>query len=80
MSSDPQLGNAGNLADLIYIDEHLIIENTNLTNDTEYLVDDYEFLNSTIQTGADIEIDIDNSFEINGTFESPVGSTLDIHP
>ena len=80
MTSDPQLGNNGNLANRIYIDEHLVIENTNINADIEYLVDDYEFLNSTIQTGSDIEIDIDNSFEINGTFEIPVGSTLDIHP
>ncbi len=80
MNSDPQLGNTGNLADIIYIDEHLVIENTNLNNDIEYLVEDYEFLNSTIQTGADIEVGIDNSFEINGTFEIPVGSTLNIHP
>lgn len=80
MTSDPQLGNNGNLADIIYIDEHLVIENAYLSNDTEYLVDDYEFLNSSIQTGADIDVDIDNSFEINRTFEAPVGSTLEIHP
>jgi hypothetical protein len=80
MTSDPQIRNIGNLADMIYIDEHLVIENINFVNDIEYLVEDYKLLNSSIQTGADIEVDIDNSFEINGMFEIPVGSTLDIHP
>lgn len=58
MTSDPQLGNNGNLADRIYIDEHLVIENTSLNNDIVYLVDDYEFLNSSLQNGSDIEVDI----------------------
>ena len=80
MTSDPQLGNNGNLANRIYINEHLVVVNTSINNDIEYLVEDFEFLNSTIQAGSDIEIDIDNSFEINGTFEIHVGSTLNIHP
>lgn len=79
MHSDPQLGDIGNLANKIYIDEHLVVENTGLNNDIEYIVEDYEFLNSSIQSGSDIEIDIDNSFEINGTFVIPVGSTLNVH-
>jgi hypothetical protein len=80
MHSDPQLGNNGNLANRIYIDEHLVIENTNINNDIQYLVDDYEFLNSSLQNGSDIEVDIDNGFEINGTFNAPIGTTLNIHP
>ena len=80
MTSDPQLGNNGNLANRIYIDEHLVIENTNINNDIQYLVDDYEFLNSSLQNGSDVEVDIDNGFEINGTFNAPVGTTLNIHP
>ena len=80
MTSDPQLGNNGGLADRIYIDEHLIIENTNIQNNIEYLVDDFEFLNSTIQNNSNIEIDIDNNLRINGTFNVPSGSTLNIHP
>ena len=80
MTSDPQLGNIGNLADRIYVIEHVLIENTSLNNDINYLVDDYEFLNSSLQNGSDIEVDIDNSFEINSIFNAPVGATLNIHP
>ncbi len=80
MRSNPQLGNSGNIADKIFVNEHIQIENNNIYNHINYLVDDFEFLNSTIQTGADIDVDIDNIFEINGTFEIPVGSTMNIHP
>jgi hypothetical protein len=80
MTSDPQLGNTGNLANRIYIDEHFTIENININNDIQYLVDDYEFLNCSLQNGSDVEVDIDNGFEMNGTFNAPVGNTLNIHP
>jgi hypothetical protein len=80
MTSDPQLGNTGGLANLIYIDEGLQFNNATLPNPIEYRVDNFNTNNTTIQNNSNITIDIDQGFNATGTFNAPVGVILNIRP
>jgi len=80
MTSDPQLGNVGALANLIYIDEGLQLNNETLPNNIEYRVDNFTTMNTTIQNNSNLTIDIDQGFNATGTFNAPVGAVLNIRP
>ncbi|MFQ3578774.1 MAG: hypothetical protein SNJ71_01360 [Bacteroidales bacterium] len=80
MRSYPQLGNAGALANLIYIDEGLQLNNATLPNNIEYRVDNFTTTNTTIQNNSNVTIDIDQGFNATGTFNAPVGAILNIRP
>jgi len=80
MTSDPQLGNAGALANLIYIDEGLQLNNETLPNNIEFRVDNFTTTNTTIQNNSTVTIDIDQGFNATGTFNAPVGVVLNIRP
>lgn len=80
MTSDPQFGNPGALAILIYIDEGLQLNNETLPNNIEYRVDNFTTTNTTIQNNSTVTIDIDQVFNATGTFNAPVGAALNIRP
>jgi len=80
MRSDPQLGNTGALANLIYIDEGLQLNNKTLPNNIEYRVDIFTTTNTTIQNNSTVTIDVDQGFNATGTFNAPVGAVLNIRP
>lgn len=80
MTSDPQLGNAGGLAKLIYIDEGLQFNNATLPSSIEYRVDNFNINNTTIIKNSNVMIDIDQNFNATGTFNAQLRATLNIHP
>jgi len=80
MNSDPQLGNAGGLADMIYIDEGLQFNNITFPANVEYCVDNFNTINTTIQNNSNVTINIDQNFNATGTFNAPVGAILNIRP
>ncbi len=80
MTSDPQLGNAGALANLIYIDEGLNLNNATLPINIEYRVANLTATNATIQNNSTVTIDIEQGFSATGTFNASVGSVLNIRP
>ncbi len=80
MRSDPQLGNAGALANLIYINEGLQLNNATLPNSIEYRVNNFTTTNTIIQNNSNVTIDIDQGFNATGTFNAPVGAILNISP
>ncbi len=82
MDSEPQLGYSvvNDLSDKIYIDEHPVINATEISESAEYIVNDFEFLNSSVGEELDVEIEFDTGFKINGSFSIPIGSTLYAHP
>jgi hypothetical protein len=56
------------------------IRNTTINSNTSSSGDIVKFENVLIQSGANIVIEINEKFEAIGTFDAPVGSTLDIRP
>ena len=80
MTSDPQLGDNGTLANRIYIDEGLQLNNLTLPNNIEYRVDNFNTNNITIQSNSNVTIDIDQGFNATGTFNAPAGAILIIKP
>ncbi|NVO09088.1 MAG: hypothetical protein HXX16_03910 [Bacteroidales bacterium] len=80
MTSDPQLGNTGALADKIYIDEGLQLTTVTFPNSITYWVDNFQTNNVVFPNTSNVTIDIDQGFNATGTFSAPVGTVLNIKP
>jgi hypothetical protein len=80
LTSDPQLGDNGSLANRVYIDEGLQFNDVTLPNTIEYRVANFNTNNTTIQNNSNVTIVIDQGFNATGTFIAPLGTTLNIRP
>ncbi|MCX7987162.1 MAG: serine protease [Bacteroidales bacterium] len=57
-----------------------LIRNITITSNTPASGDIVRLINVSIQNGSNITIDFNNQFEATGTFDAPLGTTLNIQP
>ncbi len=57
-----------------------MLRTTTIDSDTPVNGDHVRFINVTVDSGADIAVEFNDSFEASGTFSAPSGTTLEIEP
>jgi len=57
-----------------------MLRTSTIDSDTPVNGDHVRFINVTIDSGADIAVEFNDSFEASGTFSAPAGTTLEIEP
>jgi len=78
MDSDPQIGDNGSIANKIFINEDLVLENVDLSNNYEYWVENITIRDFTILNNGNVIFEPNVKIIIEKNFEAKVGCFLEI--
>jgi hypothetical protein len=78
MDSDPQIGDNGSIANKIFINENLVLEDVDLSNTYEYWVENITVRDFSILNSGNVTFEPEVEIIIEKNFETKVGGELEI--